>query len=73
MSSISGFSEDRFEECRADEVLSSTKQDTDKVEEHCGECGAMDHVDEKMDGRKKFSGKQAKKDNEDRRAPREKS
>ena len=93
-----------------------------KLQEHCGECGAMDHVDEKfkkgkytvrdgntgkviatyssgekaskemhklldsgkytdlevkmeeveidekMDGRKKFSGKQAKKDNEDRRA-----
>ena len=39
-----------------------------ELEEHCGECGAMDHVDEKMDGRKKFSGKQAKKDNEDRRA-----
>ena len=39
-----------------------------KLEEHCGECGAMDHVEEKMDGRKKFSGKQAKKDNEDRRA-----
>jgi len=39
-----------------------------EIEEHCGECGAMDHVDEKMDGRKKFSGKQAKKDNEDRRA-----
>ena len=38
------------------------------MKEHCGECGAMDHVDEKMDGRKKFSGKQAKKDNEDRRA-----
>ena len=38
------------------------------LDEHCGECGAMDHVDEKMDGRKKFSGKQAKKDNEDRRA-----
>ena len=92
------------------------------LQEHCGECGAMDHVDEKfkkgkytvrdgntgkviatyssgekaskemhklldsgkytdlevkmeeveidekMDGRKKFSGKQAKKDNEDRRA-----
>ena len=55
----------------ADEVLSNTKQASDKVaklNEHCGECGAMDHVDEKMDGRKKFSGKQAKKDNEDRRA-----
>ena len=39
-----------------------------KLQEHCGECGAMDHVEEKMDGRKKFSGKQAKKDNEDRRA-----
>ena len=55
----------------ADEVLSNTKQAADKVaklNEHCGECGAMDHVDEKMDGRKKFSGKQAKKDNEDRRA-----
>ena len=39
-----------------------------ELEEHCGECGAMDNVDEKMDGRKKFSGKQAKKDNEDRRA-----
>ena len=43
-------------------------KNVESVEEHCGECGAMDHVDEKMDGRKKFSGKQAKKDNEDRRA-----
>ena len=42
--------------------------DEEGLQEHCGECGAMDHVDEKMDGRKKFSGKQAKKDNEDRRA-----
>ena len=97
-------------------------KNVESVEEHCGECGAMDHVDEKfkkgkytvrdgntgkviatyssgekaskemhklldsgkytdlevkmeeveidekMDGRKKFSGKQAKKDNEARRA-----
>ena len=42
--------------------------DEEGLQEHCGECGAMDHVDEKMDGRKKFSGKQAKKDNEARRA-----
>ena len=42
--------------------------DEEGLQEHCGECGAMDHVDEKMDGIKKFSGKQAKKDNEDRRA-----
>ena len=27
-------------------------KNVESVEEHCGECGAMDHVDEKMDGRK---------------------
>ena len=28
--------------------------DEEGLQEHCGECGAMDHVDEKMDGRKKL-------------------
>jgi hypothetical protein len=37
-----------------------------EIEEHCGEC--EESIEEKMDGRKKNSGKQAKKDNEDRRA-----
>ncbi len=36
------------------------------MKEHCGEC--EESIEEKMDGRKKNSGKQAKKDNEDRRA-----
>ena len=49
-------------------MFQNLKKEEVEIDEHCGECGAMDHVDEKMDGRKKFSGKQAKKDNEDRRA-----
>jgi len=40
-------------------------KDKEELEKMMGEASS---VDEKMDGRKKFSGKQAKKDNEDRRA-----
>ena len=53
-------------------VLDGMQSASEDVKEHCGECGAMDHIDEKMDGRKKNSGKQAKKDNEDRRAAKRK-
>ena len=53
---IIGKMHDRQKEMRAgfpnaDEVLSNTKQAAAKVaklNEHCGECGAMDHVDENL-------------------------